>query len=396
MKKLLWLCCFCFSLSAQQLSPSTVVSLITVSPGDELYNSFGHSALLIEDQASKVSRMYNYGTFDFEDPNFYTNFTRGKLRYMLAVEDPRYLYQIAQWENRAIVQQVLRLSTQQAQRLFDFLENNAKPENCFYKYDFFYDNCSSRLRDVLNTALGDSIQWVLPETNNKSFRALIDPYLDNQRYQDMGMDLGMGTPADKIATPAQLMFLPDYLKDFVGKAKVFSDGKWQPLVSQERRVLHNAPFPSDPFWKKPGLLMGSILLITFLLTWWQYRRPAAGHWFDVLMFSLAGLISLLLIFLWFFTDHGVTKWNLHLLWANPLTFVIVAGILKKTNTAFFRGLLLTYFFSNALLLLFWNQWNQELNGYLAPLVAALALRSIYVYYRLIKKTETDGVFGSAV
>ena len=119
--------------AAEQLSPTAEFSLITVSPGEELYSGFGHSAFLIQDTTNKIFKLYNYGTFDFDDPNFYWKFACGKLKYKLNVEDPRELLFISKMENRSVTQQILNLSLAQAQRLYDFLENNALPENKFYK-----------------------------------------------------------------------------------------------------------------------------------------------------------------------------------------------------------------------------------------------------------------------
>ncbi|HVD98224.1 MAG TPA: DUF4105 domain-containing protein [Cytophagaceae bacterium] len=373
------------SLQAQTLTPAAQVSLITVSPGEELYSCFGHSALMVRDTTG-IMKLYNYGTFDFNDPNFYMNFTRGKLRYMLSVDDLNGILAMAQYENRSVVQQMLNLTQAQKQRLYDFLENNALPENRFYRYDFFYDNCSSRLRDALVYACGDALRFNLkPATEPKTFRALIDPYLENKRWQDLGMDLGLGIPADKIATPYQYMFLPDYLKDDFGTATITIDGRKENLVISERTLLPNQPDEAKtPFFLKPWFAFLLLFMIVFAITYQQYKKQKEGLWVDAILFLFTALFGLVLIFLWFFTDHGVTVNNMNLLWAMPLHFVFIFLLWKKKRQKLVSSYFLAYFFVLFFLLIFWRFTPQELNASIIPFLLALALRSMYIYYRIDK------------
>lgn len=134
---------------AQNLSDSSRISLMTVAPGDFLYSTFGHSALRVFDPVNNIDRCYNYGTFDFDQPNFYLNFCRGKLLYSLDVEPGRHFVRGNLQDNRPMQEQVFDLGAAQRQRLFNLLETNALPENRSYKYDFFYDNCATRIRDIV-------------------------------------------------------------------------------------------------------------------------------------------------------------------------------------------------------------------------------------------------------
>jgi hypothetical protein len=371
-------------LKAESLSPSAEFSLITVSPGDELYNCFGHSAFLLQDSTNKIFRMYNYGTFDFGDPNFYWNFVRGKLKYMLAVEDPRDLIGGAKAENRFVIQQLLNLSVMQKQRLYDFLEKNYLPENRFYKYDFFYDNCSSRLRDALVYACGDSLNFNLkPTKDEKSFRGLIDPYLENKRYQDLGMDLGLGLPADAIASPYQYMFLPEYLMDDFADATIKGHNKIEKLVVSQQTILPNEPDDTvTPFYLKPWFAFWAFFFLVLGITYYQYKKQTAGHLIDVLIFIPTGLFGLVILFLWFGTDHGVTIKNYNLFWAMPLHLIFIPMLLMKKNLKRVSSYFLANFFVLFFLLILWRFVPQELNLNIIPFIMVLGLRSMYIYYRI--------------
>lgn len=374
------------SINAEKLSPAAEFSLITVSPGDELYNCFGHSAFLLKDSTNKLSKMYNYGVFDFNDPNFYMNFVRGKLKYMLDIEEPAYLIFQAREENRSVVQQILNLSVSQKQALYNLLENKALPENRFYKYDFFYDNCSSRLRDVLAEVCGDSLNFNLkPAKEDKSFRALIDPYLENKRYQDLGMDLGLGAPADKIATPYQYMFLPDYLMNDFASATVKVNGKEEKLVRLQEIILPNTPNTNiTPFYLKPWFAFWLFFFVVLALTYNQFKKQKNGYWLDAILFIFTGLFGLVIVFLWFGTDHGVTTKNYNLIWANPLHLIFIPLLLMKKSLKKMSSYFLANFFVIFFLLIFWNFTAQELNLYTIPFLMAIGLRSMYIYYRIDK------------
>jgi hypothetical protein len=283
--------------------------------------------------------------------------------------------------------QLLNLSSTQKQRLYDLLETNALPENRFYKYDFFYDNCSSRLRDVLVKACGkDSINFNLkPATEKKSFRALIDPYLENKRYQDLGMDLGLGLPADSIASPYQYMFLPDYLKEAFASATVKINGKDEKLVKAEDTILSNTPDNTPtPFYLKPWFAFWTFFLIVLAITYFHYKKQRNGRWLDAILFGVTGLFGLVILFLWFGTDHGVTIKNYNLIWASPFHLIFIPMLLMKIKLKRVSSYFLANFFVIFFLMIFWNFVPQEINSSMIPFILTLGMRSMYIYYRIDK------------
>lgn len=312
----------CYPLFAQTLSKEAKVSLITVSPGQELYSSFGHNALWVSDPAQGIDRVYNYGTFDFRTEGFYLKFIRGTLPYQLSVSPMYYTLYGAQAENRWVMEQVLNLSQNQKQKLYDFLENNYLPENRQYAYKFFYDNCATRLRDALKVACGDSLnydtQTVSSDMKPKSYREWMNKYLFGKRWAKFGMNLAIGLPSDHIATSQEEMYLPDNLRYHIAKAKIGG----QNLVLT-KNVLFAATDSSSDSWSWIKIVTGPNILVLLLMalliriTAYQQKKEKISFRFDKIFFGVLGLIGWFLLLLGVATDHGVTNWNIHLLWAVP-------------------------------------------------------------------------------
>jgi len=216
------------------LSNEATISLLTCSPGDELYSLFGHSAMRVKDPQKNIDVVFNYGTFSFNE-DFYFNFAMGRLNYSLSVSSMKGFVRSYENEQRGIIEQVLNLDSTSKQQVFNYLDWNNEPENREYLYDFFYDNCSSRLRDVLEMSIGtDRIAFAdLQEEDKPSFRQMIDEYLIYHPWGDFGIDLGLGLPCDKVPSSYEYMFLPNKLMEAFGAATI--DGK--PLVMEENTLL---------------------------------------------------------------------------------------------------------------------------------------------------------------
>ena len=353
------------------VSESTTISLITCGPGNELYSTFGHSAIHISDRTSGLDKVYNYGTFDFDTPNFYVKFSRGQLDYFLNVTDFGRFVRSYQREGRWVYRQELNLTQAQKEELFAFLENNAKAENKFYKYDFFYDNCSTRIRDVLEDVLGESLVYPKMESDTTAtFREMIELYLTKLPWSDLGIDLALGMPCDHEADYRQKMFLPDYLKSHFDEARIMDGGALIPLVKKEGIVLAEHPSLAmvEPnsinwiFW----VLMG-ICFLTGL-----FVSPQKMKWFDVTFFLLTGILGIFITLLWFATEHSTTKWNLNLIWALP-TWIWGAILLirNKPSSKFFKIHSIIAF----TIMVFWVVIPQSFHAAVIPIILALAARS---------------------
>ncbi|MCX7636330.1 MAG: DUF4105 domain-containing protein [Cyclobacteriaceae bacterium] len=363
---------------AQQLSQQAFISVITCGPGQtELYSAFGHSAFRVHDPMLGIDYAYNYGVFDFSQPNFYLNFARGHNFYKLAVQDYRQFEYFYRYFNRYVHEQVLDLTQHQKQRLFDFLQWNALPENRSYRYDYFYDNCATKIPAVLKQLFGDSLQFTYPHiTTAYSFRQLTDFYLEYQPWGDLGIDLCLGLPMDKKATPFEYMFLPDYVE--AGMDYALLNGR--PLVKQKNIVYQPVPEEYSTGWLTPFNVFILFSVITLALSIYDWQRKKISYAFDRLLFGITGLIGIILLLLWTATDHRAAAWNFNLLWAVPLHFPVVFIIKKTAKWIIFYFKIITVIL--LLLLTLWVWLPQQLHFALIPVVLSLLMRSwIHVQLR---------------
>jgi hypothetical protein len=203
------------------LSETAELSILTMGPGDDLNDSFGHSAFRVKDTIQNIDVVYNYGVYDFNTPNFYLKFAQGKLLYNLDRNNFTPFYNYYSKQNRWIKEQVLNLNPSEKQNLFNFLQNNLKPENRTYKYDFFFDNCATKIRDVMAIVLKDKISYQDGfQSNFYTFRELIQKNVDWNTWGSFGMDIAIGAVVDRKATYWEYQFLPEYVFKATDKAKL--------------------------------------------------------------------------------------------------------------------------------------------------------------------------------
>ena len=325
---------------APGLSDSTRVSLLTMLPGREVYSAFGHSTLRITDPASGLDRTYNYGTFSFEQPFFVLRFLGGSLDYVLDTapfELERYKYEVLL--ERPMIEQRLDLDADVARALYVRLEENALPQNRAYRYDFFWDNCSTRLLDILDSALADAGRPTVdlpPSDAPRTFRQLIGPYFAGMPAVDLGANLGLGAPADQVATAREESFLPLELAAQFDRATVGG----RPLVAARDTLFWVAgaglptPAPDVPRWAAWALF--AVGLAATAVGW---RRPPsrAGRWGDAVLFGLVGVAGLVLFLLWTATSHTVTGPNWNVLWAWPTHLVAAVLVFRQREPSWARA-----------------------------------------------------------
>ena len=364
-----------------RLSEKAHISVMTFGPWQgELYSAFGHSAFRVYDPANGLDEAYNYGVFDFDQPNFYLNFARGYLYYKLGVYNYNDFRNYYIYYNRFVHEQVLNFTPAQKQKVYDFLQRNALPENENYRYDYFYNNCATKLRDVLVGVLNDSIHFDGSYINtNYSLRELTDLYLIHQPWGDLGIDICLGMPIDKTAAPSEYMFLPDYVESGFDHAYILQGTDTVSLVAEKIIVYESRSEDPPAGLPHPLYFFGVLGLLGLILTVFDMRRQKLSVWFDVLLFSVSGLIGMLLFLLWGFTDHRAAAQNLNLLWAIPTNFIAAIFLLFKRNTW------IQYYFVavaaiEILVLLVWPILPQPLNYSLIPVIITLAMRAFVQFY----------------
>ena len=371
-----------FFAKAQGDSCTIRISLLTCTPGEELYSTFGHSAIRVTDPGNNTDLIFNYGTFDFNDPDFYKKFVQGKLLYFVSIDSIQNFLWEYEYFKRGVTEQVLNLTCAEKQNMIAALYENAKEENKYYRYDFNYDNCTTRLRDILEKATGKPLQTtnILPSTHT-TFRDLIHVYLNNghQYWSKLGIDILLGSPLDKKVTNREAMFLPDYLMMAFDSAKL---GNSRQLV-MERSILLPAIANRNP---KPLFtpLLVAFLFFAVIITLSLFRpRSLFLRAFDVFFFLLTGLLGFLLLYMWFGTSHAMCKNNFNLLWALPTHAVVVVMLFsgKEWVKLYFRFI----FFYSLALLVCWFFLPQEMNPALLPILGVILVRSYF-----ISKPTTNG------
>jgi len=362
-----------------QLSPGAEISIITCGPWQgELYSAFGHTAIRVYDPFNGLNDAYNYGVFDFNQPNFYLNYTRGLLYFKLGVYSYPDFRDFYRYYNRSVTEQQLNLSPAQKQAVYNFLEWNAKPENETYRYDYFYNNCSSKVRDVLKQVLGDSLRFDGSYiTTQYTIRQLTDLYLKQQPWGDLGIDICLGLPMDKKAVPYEYMFLPDFLESAFDHATIGS----APAVKQKIQEYVPRPENAPKSLVHPWVVVGSFLVLTLALSVYDMKRQKISRWFDLILFGSLGLLGVLLFLLWTATDHQAAAYNFNLLWALP-THLAVVMIYRSTSGVWLKKYFLFTTLLCALLLMGWLFLPQQLHIFLIPFVAAVMARA-FVIYRLL-------------
>lgn len=298
------------SLTAQiQLSDSARISLLTVSPWTgAIYSLYGHTVLKVEDDSTGVDAAFNYGYFDSSQPYFMYHFIKGETDYVLGVTTYQDFLIENQMKGLEVVEQELNLSTAQKQQLWDLLYINSLPENRRYRYNFLFDNCATRPRDMVEMIIQKPVQY--PSTrSNQTFRDLIHECVNEFAWMKFGIDLVIGSDADKFITDREKMFLPLYLMEAFRDAKVLNNDTINtPLVKSTNIILESDSEEvnnSEQFIIKPVAVAFALLLFTLIISFLQarYNYHKTERIYDSILFSVAGVAGLVVTFLVFFSEH---------------------------------------------------------------------------------------------
>lgn len=365
--------------SQPTLSTDSKISILTVGTADELYAKFGHSAIRVQDPILGIDVVYNYGYFDFNTPNFYVKFTQGKLLYQLVRQSfTNFIYEY-EIENRWVREQTLNLSQEEQNSLFVFLEKNHLPENRYYKYDFLFDNCSTRIPEGLKLVLKDKVNFDYSNIENQyTFRELIHQNLETNSWSNFGIDLALGSVIDEKATPWENQFLPIYVYQQLPYTTI--NGK--PLIANDKLLLDEKPMDKNSnFLLSPLFWLSLILIVILFITYKDFNNNTRNKTLDFLLFFITGIAGLLIIFLWFGTDHKATANNYNFLWTFPLNIIIAFLVLKKGAipkwlSAYLIALLVFIFIA----MLIWILKVQVFSVLIIPIVLALAVRYSFLIY----------------
>jgi hypothetical protein len=309
------------------------VALLTMGNGDQVYEKFGHIAIWIHDPEHGTDKVYNYGLFDFNSPGYWSRFVRGDWLYQIGVFDIYQTMAEYQYFNRTVIAQELNLTPAQKVELQSFLDWNARPENAQYRYDYYRDNCSTRVRDVLDRVLGGQLRRATAGVaTGTTFRWHTRRLVSDDPVVYTALEAGLGEAADRPIDRWEEMFLPEKVQARVRELKVtLPDGRVEPLVVRERALYTaqgRAPEPAAPPLWIPGFLLVGALFGAVLVALATTAVDSAGARFrfsllTVLWTLLIGIGGLLLMALWTFTDHTIAWRNENLFQFTPLSLPLV-------------------------------------------------------------------------
>jgi hypothetical protein len=359
------------------------VSLLTADPGTELYSSFGHSAIRLREVSSEGGKdlVFNFGTFDFDTPNFYGKFATGKLNYMLSMTTyDRFIIEYDYYK-RGLREQVLDLNEEQKDFLLQHMDAQYDPARRYYKYDFFFNNCATKIRDAFEISMGDQLVWNDSTAGEeKTFRNLLDEFLAPLPWADFGIDLALGAVIDRPATPREKQFLPTYMEQAFANATIVENGVARPLVKESRVLLEYPKEESQPSLVNPFVLFWLLTLIFVGLTFYGFKKGKLMKGLDLVLFGILGTLGLVVAFLWFFTDHTATLWNWNLLWAFPGHLVLVWGLFARPKATWLSPYLLFVMVATVIVLLLWMFGMQSFSPALIPILLLILLRANFLFY----------------
>ncbi|MFY9151079.1 MAG: DUF4105 domain-containing protein [Prolixibacteraceae bacterium] len=369
---LIFLSIFSFqkTIQAQTLSQTAQISILTCDPGKEVYSMYGHTAIRVNDSARGFDAVFNYGVFSFETPNFMYRFAKGQTDYLMVGQKFSSFIPEYEEEQRSVYEQVLNLSPEGKEKLYQALIENARPENREYRYNFFMDNCATRIRDMIEKNGGSKITF----TDNhptESYRDLIKYFHHSFRWIDFGIDLLVGKKAEETVSAYGQMFLPEYLFNQFAQARISVDGTEQPLVSGTRTLVEfpNSKLNSD--WPWPAIVFGLLFLLVAAISVRAYFRKKRTEWLDYWLLALTGIAGLIIGWFTLYSEHPAMSPNYNLLWAFPLNLVFVFIWRVKKWRNFSRN----YFYLVAALLLLSFVIGQVFNPAVYFIILILLVRA---------------------
>jgi len=325
-----------FSVQSQS-TDSIRFSLLTCAPGTEIYSLFGHTAIRYENYTRRIDVVFNYGMFSFNTPNFIFRFVAGETDYQLGITPYSYFEAEYAMRGSSVYQQVLNLTQSEKERLLTILENNYLPENRIYRYNYFYDNCTTRARDKIEECIEGKV--VYPDSlSSKSYRSIVHEFTAGSPWDEFGIDLCLGAEADKEINKRQQMFSPFYMKYYASNAYIVdAGGTRRPLILDETKIVDVEPEEVQPGFILSPLMCGALFLaLCVVMAWGQWKTQRIWWGWDIVLYGLQGLAGCIIAFLFFFSVHPTVGSNWLLILFNPipllyLPFMVYKAVKRKKD-----------------------------------------------------------------
>ena len=351
------------------------ISVLSMGEGPSLADAFGHSGIRVKDTSNSSDVVFNFGIYDYDAPNFYSNFVKGRPEYKLGVQNYKNFTQNYIDQGRYIVEHKIRLDENSSNEIINLLLK--KLENPNYIYDYLKDNCSTRIADLLIDKSEKKLESKsIDEFTDDSFRKMIHSKLNENSWGALGIDICLGAVIDRQITLRESLFLPGnlmkYLDEFNNEKLISRKILYQP----ETKLRYSEKIPS------PILVNFILSLVIIYITFLNFKNNSWTKIIDYLIFMITGTIGLLIIYLWFFSNHFAGAQNFNFLWAFPLNLILIFSISKKKiaswNIGYFKFLIIVL----CLLFLHWLTGVQKYNITLLPIFVALFIRYSFIVHKI--------------
>lgn len=307
------------------------ISLLTCSPGKEVWAQYGHTAIRYYDKESGEDLAINYGIFSLDQTYFIPRFVLGMTDYRMGVQPMDMFLAQYSYEGRGVVEQVLNLSAEDKEVIYKALQENMKPENVVYRYNYFFDNCTTRARDMLVNHLHGKVVYP-PAEEDATFRSMIHKWNNKYEWTQFGEDLLLGVNADRKTTKSEQQFLPENLRSDFDKAKY--NGK--PLVKETNVLLDAETEVVEPVFPLSPLSVALIFaVISLVMMLFSYRRQQVYWAWDLALMLTSGLMGII-FFVMIFSQHPCVSLNFILLFFNPLPLFFLYSTIKKKKVIWWK------------------------------------------------------------
>ena len=362
----------------------TKVSIISIGEGSSLADAFGHTGIRVISNGNDI--VFNFGVYDFSAPNFYSNFVKGRPVYKLAVQKYEKFKDGYIYQNRYLVEHELNISEESKMNIIDLLVNNSRPENKYYTYDYLSDNCSTRVADIL-----------IDDTNNKfrddklesealfTYRELIHEKISENSWAALGIDLCLGAIIDKKISVRETFFIPEKLMKYMDGLII----DYSKPITKNIIFLTDSPSKYNEEFPKPFLVNSIISLFIILLTYFNFKNNSWNRSIDFIIYLFSGLLGVLIIYLWFFSNHFASAQNFNFLWAFPFNLAVVFALIKKTPPLWTINFVKLNIILLILLFIHWITGVQKYNITLLPIFISLLVRYSYLVIQINKTRHED-------
>jgi hypothetical protein len=358
------------------------ISILSIGEGQSLADAFGHTGIRIIDKKTNSDVVFNFGIYDYNAPNFYSNFVKGRPVYKLGVQN--YINFINNYikQDRYIIEHVINLDKKATQKIINLLVKNLEDPN--YIYDYLRDNCSTRVADLFIKQTEQPQNTKIDILTENSYRKLIHSKINENSWGALGIDLCLGAIMDRKISIKETLFLPEKLMQYLDSL-IEKDSKSitkNIIFSPQSSLLYNENLPNP-------LLINSLLSVLLIfITFLNFKKSIWKKWIDILIYFSSGTLGLLVIYLWFFSNHFASAQNFNFLWAFPFNLIMVYALLRENPPNWAVNFIKLNIILLVLLFIHWATGVQKYNITLLPIFIALLVRYSYLIIH-INKTKNE-------